>query len=69
MKEIIDNIKKSFYLKVVSAYFIIECIISFYNSIELDSINAFVNGLLNNLMWFLILYALGVLISRKETKK
>ncbi len=69
MKNMFQNIKSSFFLKISFAYFIIECIIDFYNSISLDNINTFVNGVLNNLLWFLILYALGIIIQGKEVKK
>lgn len=69
MKEMSGNIKKSFFLKLVFIYFIVECFLSFYNSLRLDSIDTLINGVLNNFMWFLILYALGVLISGKEVKK
>lgn len=68
MKEMLQNLKSSFYLKMVSLLFIIKFLFDFYWSIKLDSIDQLLSGLLNNFTYFLILYALGMIMKGKGNK-
>mgnify|MGYP004503070275 FL=1 len=68
MKEMLQNLKSSFYLKMVSLLFILKFLFDFYWSIKLDSIDQLLSGLLNNFTYFLILYALGMIMKGKGNK-
>ncbi len=68
MKEMLQNLKSSFYLKMVSLLFILKFLFDFYWSIKLDSIDHLLSGLLNNFTYFLILYALGMIMKGKGNK-
>lgn len=67
MKIIFDNIKKNYLTKIAFVVFCVQCLFSFYNSIELDSIDLLISGVLDNFYWFLVLYALS-LVAIKERK-
>ena len=69
MKVILQNLKSSFYMKMVAFLFIIKFLEDFYWSIKLDSIDRLFSGLLENFTYFLILYALGMMIKEKGSKK
>ncbi len=69
MKIIFENMKTNYFIKIAFVIFIIECLISFYNSIELDSIDLLFKGIVQNFYWFLILYALGLIIEKKGSNK
>ena len=66
MKKIFDNVKKNYFIKISFIIFIIQCVISFYNSITLDSMDVLFIGIVNNFSSFLILYGLGMLIGKEE---
>lgn len=68
MKEMLQNLKSNFYLKMVSLLFILKFLFDFYWSIKLDSIDQLLSGLLNNFTYFLILYALGMIMKGKGNK-
>ncbi len=68
MKEMLQNLKSSFYLKMVSLLFILKFLFDFYWSIKLDSIDQLLSSLLNNITYFLILYALGMIMKGKGNK-
>lgn len=67
MKEMLKNLTSSFFLKMVLVLFILKFIVYLYWSIEVSSIDQFLNGILNNVTYLLILYALGMIM--KERKK
>ena len=69
MKEIIKNLASCCFLKLVAVLFILKFLFDFYWSIKLDSIDQLLNGTLNNITYFLILYALGMIIKEKGSKK
>lgn len=69
MKVILQNLKSSFYMKMVAFLFIIKFLEDFYWSVKLDSIDRLFSGLLENFTYFLILYALGMMIKEKGSKK
>lgn len=66
MKTMFENIKNSFYLQLASGIFVVQTFFSFYESIKYESMTYFLNGLVDNLFWFLVLYALGVLMNKKK---
>lgn len=66
MKAMFENIKNSFYLQLASGIFVVQTFFSFYESIKYESMTYFLNGLVDNLFWFLVLYALGVLMNKKK---
>lgn len=66
MKAMFENIKNSFYLQIASGIFVVQTFFSFYESIKYESMTYFLNGLVDNLFWFLVLYALGVLMNKKK---
>ncbi len=69
MKVILQNLKSSFYMKMVAFLFIIKFLEDFYWSVKLDSIDRLFSSLLENFTYFLILYALGMMIKEKGSKK
>ncbi len=69
MKVILQNLKSSFYMKMVAFLFIIKFLEDFYWSVKLDSIDRLFSGFLENFTYFLILYALGMMIKEKGSKK
>lgn len=68
MKVMLKNLTSSFFLKLVAGLFILKFLFDFYWSIKLDSIDQLLSGTLNNITYFLILYALGMLIKEKGSK-
>lgn len=68
MKIMIKNLTSSFFLKLVFSLFILKFLFDFYSSIKLDNIEHLIDGTLNNVTYFLILYALGIIIREKGSK-
>lgn len=66
MKEMLKNLTSSFFLKMVLVLFILKFIVYLYWSIEVSSIDQFLNGILNNVTYLLILYALGMIMKEKK---
>lgn len=66
MKEMLKNLTGSFFLKMVLVLFILKFIVYLYWSIEVSSIDQFLNGILNNVTYLLILYALGMIMKEKK---
>lgn len=63
------NLVSSPFLIIVLILFILKFLFDFYLSIELDSIDQLLSGTFNNITYFLILYALGLIIKEKGNKK
>ena len=68
MKIMLKNLTSSFFLKLVFGLFILKFLFDFYCSIKLDNIEHLLDGTLNNVTYFLILYALGIIIREKGSK-
>lgn len=68
MKIMLKNLTSSFFLKLVFGLFILKFLFDFYCCIKLDNIERLLDGTLNNVTYFLILYALGIIIRGKESK-
>lgn len=68
MKAIFKNLVSSPFLRIVLVLFILKFLFDFYWSIELDSVDKLLSGTLNNVTYFLILYALGLTIKEKGNK-
>ncbi len=68
MKVMLKNLTSSLFLKLVAGLFILKFLFDFYWSIKLDSIDQLLSGTLNNITYFFILYALGILIKEKGSK-
>ena len=68
MKILLKNLISSFFLKLVSLLFVLKFLFDFYWSIKLDSIDQLLSGTLNNITYFLILYALGMIMKEKGNK-
>ena len=66
MKEMLKNLTSSFFLKMVLVLFILKFIVYLYWSIEVSSIDQFLNGILNNVTYLLILYALGMIMKERK---
>ena len=69
MKSMFKNLVSSPFLIIVLILFILKFLFDFYLSIELDSIDQLLSGTFNNITYFLILYALGLIIKEKGNKK
>ena len=69
MKSMFKNLVSSPFLIIVLILFILKFLFDFYLSIELDSIDRLLSGTFNNITYFLILYALGLIIKEKGNKK
>ena len=69
MKSMFKNLVSSPFLIMVLILFILKFLFDFYLSIELDSIDQLLSGTFNNITYFLILYALGLIIKEKGNKK
>ena len=69
MKSMFKNLVSSPFLIIVLIFFILKFLFDFYLSIELDSIDQLLSGTFNNITYFLILYALGLIIKEKGNKK
>lgn len=69
MKSMFKNLVSSPFLIIVLILFILKFLFDFYLSIELDSIDQLLSGTFNNITYFLILYALGLVIKEKGNKK
>lgn len=68
MKIMLKNLTSSFFLKLVFGLFILKFLFDFYCSIKLYNIEHLLDGTLNNVTYFLILYALGIIIREKGSK-
>lgn len=68
MKILLKNLISSFFLKLVFLLFVLKFLFDFYWSIKLDSIDQLLSGTLNNITYFLILYALGMIMKEKGNK-
>lgn len=69
MKTIFENIKKNYILKYAFGIFVIQSLFSFYNSIKLDSIDLLISGIVGNFYNFLILYVLGLILTKERKEK
>ena len=69
MKSMFKNLVSSPFLIIVLILFILKFLFDFYLSIELDSIDQLLSVTFNNITYFLILYALGLIIKEKGNKK
>lgn len=63
----LKNLGSSFFLKSIAILFVVKFLFDFYCSIRIDSIEKLISNTLDNLTYFLILYALGLII-KKERK-
>ena len=66
MKKFIKNVKSNRFILAGAIVFLVQFILAFYNSIDLKSFELFVSGTVNSFASFLVIYALGVLIDKKE---